>query len=107
VGNDVFDFNAVSDSTPAAWDTIVGFDKPGASTADRIDLSGMDANTQLAGNQAFKIGGTGLGTLKFTESGGDTVLLGNTDGDATIELRIVIDDDGTPATAYTSNDVIL
>ena len=106
-GNDVFDFNAAGDSTPSAPDTIVGFDRPGASTGDRIDLSGIDANTQVAGNQVFKLGGTGTGTVRFTESSGDTVVLGNTDSDATMEVRIVIDDEGTRATTYTSDDVIL
>jgi Ca2+-binding RTX toxin-like protein len=50
-GNDTFIYTSTSDSTPANHDTIFDFEDAGK--ADMIDLSAIDANTNLAGNQAF------------------------------------------------------
>ena len=53
-GNDTFDYNAASDSpVGAARDLIFGFAGNGAAAGDRIDLSTIDANAFLLGNQAF------------------------------------------------------
>jgi|CXWL01.1.fsa_nt_gi Ca2+-binding RTX toxin-like protein len=53
-GFDTFDYNAASDSPAGAGrDQIVGFDGNGAFLGDRIDLSTIDANAFLLGNQAF------------------------------------------------------
>ncbi len=46
-GNDTFKFGSAAD---ADGDTIVGFQ-----AGDRIDLSGIDANTGTTGNQAFAL----------------------------------------------------
>jgi hypothetical protein len=58
-GGDIFDFNALSEMglTSATWDVINDF-APGL---DRIDVSTIDANAGLAGDQAFSapvVGGT-------------------------------------------------
>jgi Ca2+-binding RTX toxin-like protein len=89
-GNDVFRFET---SAAAHGDTINGFE-PG----DRIDLSGIDANTGASGDQGFTLltsaAFTAAGQLAVTyESGPDgdfTVVQGNTDGntDADFTLKI-------------------
>jgi len=51
LGADVFDFNSVSESPAGAGrDKITDFSW---TDGDKIDLSGIDANVFLAGNQAF------------------------------------------------------
>ena len=106
-GNDVFVFAAAGDSTPAAADTITDFRGAGAAAGDKVDLGAIDANGTLAGNQTFAWGGAGNGHLRAIEEGTRTVLLGNTDADATAEVRIVLDDGSVRSTAYTGADFIL
>ncbi|MBS0154539.1 MAG: calcium-binding protein [Nitrospira sp.] len=62
LGNDRFDYNAVTDSLTGAAtrDVILGFNGNGAGVGDVIDLSTIDANVLVAGNQAF-----GLGQLTY------------------------------------------
>jgi Ca2+-binding RTX toxin-like protein len=52
---DTFDYNAASDSLPgvANRDVITDFQGNGVFAGDRIDLSTIDANAFLLGNQAF------------------------------------------------------
>ena len=54
-GNDGFDFNSISESLPGAVnrDVITGFVGNGAAVGDGIDVSTIDANAVVAGNQAF------------------------------------------------------
>ena len=100
-GADVFDYNAAAESGPASRDTIRDFVRG----ADRIDLSGIDANGAIATNQAF----TGFirATADFTRAGQlkfvDGVLFGNTDGDAAAEFAIVL----TGVTALGVGDLVL
>jgi Ca2+-binding RTX toxin-like protein len=83
LGPDVFTFNAVSDSTAAAAgrDTITDFSQ---ADADRINLRPIDANTGVAGDQAFTLLGlgatAGAGTLAFTHVGGNTLVQADIDG---------------------------
>ena len=70
-------------------------------------MSAIDANLGLAGNQAFAWTGTAAGRLRAVNENGNTVLLGNVDADATMELRIVLQDGTVLASAYTAADVIL
>jgi RHS repeat-associated protein len=90
-GNDIFRYTAESESgtAPGTMDTITDFVKG----QDKLDLSGIDADIALAGDQAFL--GTILGPLEaFTLAGqlrfdGATgILYGNTDGDAAAEFAI-------------------
>jgi len=53
-GNDTFVFKTLAESSIAAPDRITDF-----AGNDKIDLSAIDANTGLAGDQAFHIGGGG------------------------------------------------
>jgi Ca2+-binding RTX toxin-like protein len=90
-GNDTFKFQSV---TAADGDTILFFE-PG----DRLDLSGIDANTGTAGDQAFALvtGAqfTAAGQLAVsheTRADGDyTIVQGNVDGDAAAEFTIQIE----------------
>ena len=94
-GNDTFDFNALSEMgvSSATRDVIRDF----ARGQDRVDLSTLDANTQLAGNQMFSapvVGGSFSGTGAFAQPGSlyfdkeAGVLYGNTDGDAAPEFTL-------------------
>lgn len=91
-GNEPFEFNAAAEWSEAAPDVIQGLDRPGASEGDRIDLATIDANTGVAGGQAFQFGGTGAGRVRLVGNGMNTELLANTDADAEAELRIVVGD---------------
>jgi hypothetical protein len=79
-----------------------------AAERDRLDLSGIDANTTLAGNQAFAWTGTGA----FFKSAGDlwiaaynsgTFVRGDTNGDAIADFEVYLV--GTSGLAAT--DIIL
>jgi len=89
-GADVFLFTAVTDSVlPVAnRDVIADF----ATGVDTLDLSGIDANTGVAGNQAFSfIGSAGfsaVGQVRLVVSGTDGFLLGDLDGDGLADLNI-------------------
>lgn len=90
-GGDVFVFQAETDSTFGARDRIVDF----TVGQDRIDLSAIDANTLINGNQAFTFIGTGAftgaGQIRAVINGADNVtLLANTDGDLIAEMAITV-----------------
>ena len=124
-GSDTFVFTSTTES-PGFFsnllfpDTIVGFDGVGAWIGtggpipqDVIDLSAIDANTSLPGNQKFVFLGdlpvdatvTTAARLWVTEVGSDTYLFGNTDGDGTRELVIRIDDGDTRAWEYIAQNL--
>ena len=67
---------------------------------DRIDLSGIDANTAAGGDQAFVFGGTGTGRVSAVKSGGNTLMRCNIDKDAAFEFELLIEDGGVLAGAY-------
>ena len=90
-GADRFDFNAVSDSTYGIWDRITDL-----TNEDIIDLSSIDANVNVAGNQAFTL------VTAFTGQAGQimlspniqpyfTLLSADVDGDRVADMRIVLD----------------
>jgi serralysin len=86
-GADVFDFNTLAEMgfTAVRCDRITDFS---GADGDRLDLASLDANTLLAGDQAFAfIGSTvlsGAGQLRY--DGG--VLYGSTDSDRDAEFAI-------------------
>ncbi len=105
-GADFFDFNAFNESgrTYATRDQIVGFEQG----TDRIDLSTIDANTAVAGNQAFAfIGGACFhgvaGELRQQAFGGDTIVSGDINGDAVADFQIQL----KGAFALTGSDFFL
>ena len=87
-GNDVFDFNATGESglTSTTWDVIMDF----TAGQDRIDLSGIDANTATTANDAFttllasSATFTAAGQLRFTNG----MLYANTDADSSAEFAL-------------------
>jgi Ca2+-binding RTX toxin-like protein len=112
-GNDVFVFTSGS-STPSARDTIAAgdgrtaFQGAGAAAGDRIDVSGLDADTTAGGVQDWVFGTShAKGHLWVTTSGTQTILNGNSDNDAAIEFQVAIADAGVAASAYTADDFIL
>ncbi|HEY5723590.1 MAG TPA: calcium-binding protein [Allosphingosinicella sp.] len=87
-GADIFRFVSVSDST-GAGDNIFDF----LSGTDKIDLSQIDANTNVDGNHAFTfIGGNAFsGTaaeLRVESSGGLVNVYGDVNGDGAADLII-------------------
>lgn len=81
-GNDVYGYGAVSESTEAARDTILGFAK-----GDRFSLSGI-TDFDFIGNTAFS--GT-KAEVAFVQSGGDTIINADSNGDGATDLSILID----------------
>ena len=92
-GADRFVYTALGDSAVGAnADRITDFSH---AQGDRIDLSAIDANTALAGNQAFSFIGSGLytgvaGQLRFAQSGGNTTIAGDINGDGTSDFHIIV-----------------
>ena len=90
-GRDLYDFNAVAESgiTTTTHDVITDFDH----LTDDIDLMGIDADSTVAGNQAFHWVGSAAftgtpGELGFFTSGGDTIIRASTDTDSPGEFQI-------------------
>jgi Ca2+-binding RTX toxin-like protein len=105
---DRFVFAQVSDSPVSQQDVITAFDAPGAGSGDLIDLSAIDANLDLAGDQAFVFGLSGPGGLFLGESGTSTVIFLDIGGAAGFDMAIRITDGATVlASAYTAADFVL
>ncbi|MGC4095941.1 MAG: calcium-binding protein [Nitrospira sp.] len=113
-----FDYNAVSESPAGAGkDTVIGFDgRPyGAGGSgntsdlggDRIDLSTIDANTLVSGNQAF----TYIGSAAFTAAGqlryAGGLLQGSIDSDTAAEFEIQLVGSPTLAVGGAETDILL
>lgn len=98
---DVFIFGSVSDSaTGAARDRIYNF----TSGSDDIDLSVIDANTLLTGNQSFGWGGTQARAfgIWITASAGSAIVNGDVNGDKVADFQIQI----SSVTSLSSADFI-
>jgi Ca2+-binding RTX toxin-like protein len=92
-GDDVFVYNAVAESGAGSRDTILDF----TSGSDRIDLSGIDADSLQAGDQAF----TWIGSNAFSGAAGELrayqdsasgtwIVQGDVNGDGTADFQIGI-----------------
>jgi len=97
-GADTFVFRSIQDSLPGMEDTIVDFRFPDVSQQSRIDLSAIDANANVAGNQAFSyVEGAAFshtaGELRFS----DHLLQGDVNGDGTADFQVHINDIGPRA----------
>lgn len=61
---------------------------------DRIDLSAIDANNLMTGNQAFSFRGTAAftapGQVRYSQSGGNTILEVNIGHDNVSKMQIKI-----------------
>ena len=102
-GNDLFVFGdgEFGGTTTATADEIVDF----TSGQDTIDLTGVDANSLIGGDQAFAFIGTAAfgnsaGELRYEQVSGDTYITGDTNGDGIADFMIKVDGSHT----FTSGD---
>ncbi|MEH1927019.1 hypothetical protein [Nostoc sp.] len=103
-GNNVFLFYSVSDSQPGlSRDIIKDFVGNGNLPGDRIDISNIDANTTIKGDQAF----TYIGTRAFTAAGqirySGGILQGNTDSNLAANFEIQL----TGSPLLVASDIIV
>lgn len=99
-GADTFFFTAQSDSPFGGGDHILDFRR---SQGDKIDLSAIDANSVLAGDQAFSIVGSfshvaGQMTISSLSGGTQSLLQMDINGDGTADMWILVDQGGTQIT---------
>lgn len=92
-------------ATKASADVITDFKH---AQGDRIDLSAVDANSLVAGDQAFTFIGKATfgghaGELRYSVVGGSAVVLGDTNGDAHADFAILL----TKVTALVAGDFLL
>jgi serralysin len=108
-GADTFRYTAAGQSTTLSMDRILDF----ASGSDKIDLSGIDADSVAAGNQAFHwigasaFSGTGAasaGELRAFLSNGNWFVEGDTDGNGSADLVIQLT---APAVPVVQGDFLL
>jgi Ca2+-binding RTX toxin-like protein len=102
LGADVFvvsagDIRLTRSGLVAARDTLVDLT---FAQGDRIDLSGVDANTALAGDQAFTFVGSftnqaGQATLTYTSGSNTTLLKLDVDGDGKADYEMVMNGNHT------------
>ncbi|MBI2717513.1 MAG: cadherin domain-containing protein [Rhizobiales bacterium] len=102
-GNDTFVYSLVRDSgiLSTTRDTIADF-----ATGDHIDLSAIDANLSVAGDQAFVLdtdGSFSIGEIKLEVVGSDLLLSLNQDTDAAAELTVLLKN----VTSLSASDFIL
>jgi serralysin len=93
---DTFIFKSIKETTmlSSGRDTIFDFS---TRQKDKIDLSGIDANTTKGGNQAFsfigmKAFGGKAGELRYEKAKGDTYIHGDVNGDKNADFTIHLDD---------------
>jgi VCBS repeat-containing protein len=87
-GNDVFAFFSISDSNVGGLDGIQDF-----TLGDLIDVSRIDANSAVAGDQAFQFvtgAFTAAGQLRVTGSGGLVTVEANVDADLGVDFSIAV-----------------
>ncbi|WP_421731526.1 calcium-binding protein [Brevundimonas sp.] len=88
-GADRFVYASTADSTVSAFDRITDL-----TNSDRIDLSAIDANTKVAGNQGFSIVDAftrvaGQMTLDYSATTKLTTILMDVNGDGVADMKIV------------------
>lgn len=89
---DTFAFGNGSLGT-VATDHIVDFS---SAQGDKLAMGGIDANTTVAGDQAFKFIGTAVfhkvaGELRYDVVNGSTCIMGDTNGDGVADLKLWLD----------------
>ncbi|MGD9511808.1 MAG: calcium-binding protein, partial [Geminicoccaceae bacterium] len=90
-GRDLYDLNAVAESPAGAGRDVITDFAPGQ---DLIDLSGIDADSTIPGDQSFRWVGqaalTGAGQLGYYVRGGNTIVRASTnaDGAAVLEVQL-------------------
>lgn len=93
-GSDTFIYSSLRDSTvdSGGRDLIYGFSR---TQGDQIDLSAIDANSKVAGNQSFKFIGSAAyhgvaGEVRYATTGGDTHISGDINGDRVADFRVTL-----------------
>jgi Ca2+-binding RTX toxin-like protein len=99
-GADTFRYDSLSDAQAGGYDLIADFQ----SGLDKIDLSRIDANSTIAGDQAFSWIGTAAfsgsaGELRTYESGGRIWVEGDTDGNGLADLQLAFNPGAAPVGA--------
>jgi Ca2+-binding RTX toxin-like protein len=109
-GDDAFRFDTIGQSAPNVnRDVITDFDDVAGAAGDTINVSGIDANSLIGGNQAFVLlaadgaSFTGAGQLRWYTSGGNTFVEGNVDGNLGADFSIQL----TGLKTLTSDDFLL
>jgi Ca2+-binding RTX toxin-like protein len=97
-GVDVFVFQSLSDSTAAGPDLILDFG------SDQIDLRGIDADANVAGDQAFRFvsqfsGAARRAVLSFDDDADVTTLSLDVNGDGAADFTLLISGDATTASS--------
>ena len=101
-GADIFRIAATTESTVAAPDRITDFSYGTTAGSDQVGLSFIDANTGLAGDQAFDYIGSSAfsgtaGELRVTSAGsGSWLASGDVNGDAVADFAIMIQSASAP-----------
>lgn len=101
IGADTFVYTALSDSSVAASDHIYDF----SPTTDHIDLSAIDANSNVAGDQAFTLVSAfdhhaGEMVLGYNSTANLTVATLDVNGDGTADFRLLITGHLTDTTGF-------
>jgi serralysin len=104
-GGDTFVFNNVGDSTMGSPDVVLDFR---ASDKDVIDVSKIDANTGVAGDQGFAFIGTGAfthhaGELRYSVDSAGAHVYGDVNGDGVADFHVVL----SGVTSLSSGNFIL
>ena len=104
-GADRFVLNDVAESLAEDPDRLLDFN---AYERDEIDLSGIDANSQSPGDQAFAFiendpFSGGAGELRFVEQHGATYLYGDVNGDGQADFGLEL----LGVSALSVDDIIL
>lgn len=91
-GNDTFVYSSTAESGPlnSQRDRITDFN---GANSDKIHLASIDANTTVAGNQAFTLdtgGAFSAGEIRQTQFGANLLLEMNTDADSAAEMSILL-----------------
>lgn len=115
LGADRFIFTTTADSRPGASDVIaagdgaLAFEGAGVAGGDVIDLSAIDANALISGNQTFTWStARTAGTAYLADSNGSTVLYAHTDNDGVADFALIIADGaGITARSYIGSDFVL
>ncbi|WP_431285578.1 cellulase family glycosylhydrolase [Humitalea sp. 24SJ18S-53] len=104
-GMDVFRYEIMSDSGAIIRDTILDFSKV---QTDRIDLTSIDANETVAGDQAFNFVGSaafvndGVARVRYFQSGADTIVEADL-GDGVTDFQLQVNG----VIAFVAGDFIL
>ncbi|HEY8357364.1 MAG TPA: calcium-binding protein [Ramlibacter sp.] len=104
-GADRFIYGAARESTSSALDRIADFTRG----TDKLDLSHLDGNSGLTGQQDFAFIGSkafstnATGQLRFALESGKVMLYGSTDADATAEFAVQVGG----ATTLSASDLLL